>query len=575
MPGAQQSARLTQSQEEQLQNAQRLAELSRQGENTVREAMKNSLIPEETIRQWGQTVQQWQDLSAEKMQEAARAMETAAQDAKSRPAQPNSPSQEQASQSPQSQNSQSPQSQNSQSPQSQNSQSPQSQNPQTPQSQNSQSPQSQNSQSSQNSQTPSPDAKAQEDAAKKLEQEMTEAQKRAEEVLEALRKMEQKANENLDQLQALTLAERLRKVGDEEKGLGSELTTNLADSIGLPPQELPEKFKLLNTSFVKQQDGAHDESAALQAEISRFFERTQMPNYGKVSQEMKDSGVSDELTRMGMLIESNITFQTSVDLTNWSGRFHQWADILQPKSDSSGGQPPSGDSQGKPPLDLTKQLIALLRLREKESTLRAQTDVLEWSKETSADYDEQAGTLAATQDNLGEALALVHEATPVPELSPPFDQVAASMKEAGGLLAKPDTGPVTDGTEARSVDELSDLINLINEKAQRDQQQQQQGQAEQAGGVSAEEMAFLTGMMRASSQSGQPGMEPPGQNPSGRGNLSGGTTDREGNPVTGGAGGRGAAGRNVNRAAGVIQNSPVEFREALENYFHNIEKPGN
>jgi hypothetical protein len=573
MPGAQQSARLTQSQEEQLQNAQRLAELGRLGENAVREAMKNSLIPEETIRQWGQTVQQWQDLSADKMQEAARAMETAAQDAKSRPAQPNSPSPDQASQSPQSQNSQSPQ-QNSQSPQSPQSQNPQSQNSQ---SQNSQTQQSQNSQSSQqNSQTPPPDAKAQEEAAKKLEQEMAEAEKRAEEVLEALRKMEQKANENLDQLQALTLAERLRKVGDEEKGLGWELTTNLADTIGLPPQELPEKFKLLNTSFTKQQGGAHDESAALQAEISRFFERTQMPNYGKVSQDMKDSAVSDELDKIGALIQSNITFQTSVDLTNWSGRFHQWADILQPKSDSQAGQSQSGEGQGKPPLDLTKQLIALLRLREKESTLREQTDVLEWSKETSADYSEQAGSLAVTQDNLGEALALIHEATPVPELNPPFDEVASAMKEAGGLLAKPDTGPVTDGTEARSVDELSDLINLINEKAQREQQQQQQqGQAEQAGGVSAEEMAFLTGMMRAGSQNGPPGMEPPGQNPSGRGNLSGGTTDREGNPVAGGAGGRGAAGRNVNRAAGVIQNSPVEFRDALENYFHNIEKPGN
>ena len=42
-----------------------------------------------------------------------------------------------------------------------------------------------------------------------------------------------------------------------------------------------------------------------------------------------------------------------------------------------------------------------------------------------------------------------------------------------------------------------------------------------------------------------------------------------------GAGGRGGASRNVNKAAGVIQNSPVEFRDALENYFHNIEKPRN
>ena len=554
LPGAQASARLTQSQDEQLQNAQHLAELSRLGENIVREAMKNSLIPEDTIRQWGQTLQQWQELSSQKMQEAARAMESAAQDAKSRPAPPNSPSQNQASQSPPSQNPASTQP---------NPQSPPSQNPASPP-QNSQPPPSENSASQ------PPDAKAQEEDAKRLEQEMAEAEKRAEEVLEALQKMEQKANESLDQLQAFTLAERLRKVGNEEKELGGQLTTNLADTIGLPPQDLPEKFQRLNTAFVKRQGGAHDESAALQAEISRFFERTQKPNYGKVSQDMKEAHVSDELDRMGGLIQSNVTVHTSLDLANWSARFHKWADDLQPNTDSQGGQGAGG--QGQPPLDLSKQLIALLRLREKESSLRDQTGVLEWSKDSTPDYKEQAQSLAATQGNLGEALALVHEATPVPELGPPFMQVAKAMDEARELLAKPQTDAVTAGTEARSVDALSDLINLINEQAQRAQQQQQQ---EQAGAATAEEMAFLTSLMRNGSRNGPPGTQPPGPGGTGRGNFSGGTTDDAGRPVAGDAGGRNAAGRIINRAAGVIQNSPAEFRDALENYFHNVEKPRN
>jgi len=269
--------------------------------------MKNSLIPEETIREWSQTLQQWQELSAEKMPEAARAMLSAAQDAKSaqpgRAALPRSPD-------------------------------------------------------------PTPtDAQAREADAKRLAQEIAEAQKRAEDVLAALQKMQQNANQNLDQLQALTLAERLRKVGDDEKGLGGLLTSNLPDTIGLPPQELPEKFQRLNTAFIKRQTGAHDESAALQSEISRFFERTQKPNYGKVSQDMKDSRASDELERMGTLIQSNIAVQTSLDLANWSARFQHWADALQPATQAA--QPQSGNAQGQPPLDLTRQLIALLRLREK------------------------------------------------------------------------------------------------------------------------------------------------------------------------------------------------------------------
>ncbi len=88
-------------------------------------------------------------------------------------------------------------------------------------------------------------------------------------------------------------------------------------------------------------------------------------------------------------------------------------------------------------------------------------------------------------------------------------------------------------------------------------------------------MAFLTRMMRASNQSGPPGMQPPSPGGNGGGNLTGGTTDQTGRAADGDASGRAAATRNVLKAAGIIQNTPVEFRDALENYFHNVEKPQN
>ena len=558
-PGPQQVSHLQQSREDQMQNAERLSELSRQGESTVREAMKNSLIPEDTIRQWSQTLQQWQKLSDDKMQEAARAIQSAAQEAKAGQPSQSSPSQSQNSPAQQAQNSQA-QPQNSQSQPSQNSQSP---------ARNSQ-PGQQNSQSQPAGKSPPQpqDAQAREEEAKRLEKALAEAEKRAEEVLEALQKMEQNANKNLDQLQALTLAQRLRRVGQEEQGLGGQLSSNLADTIGLPPQDLSEKFKRLNTRYVKRQGDAHDESTALQAEISRFYERTEKPNYGKVSQGMKDSHAADELDHLGGLIQSNITVQTSTNLAGWSERFRQWADDLEPKSESAGG---GGGGQGQPPLDLTKQLIALLRLREKQSNLRDQTGLLEWTKEATPDYKEQAASLATTEGNLGQALDLIHQATPVPDFDTPFHQVATAMQEAQTLLAKPQTDAVTDGTEARSVDALSDLVNLINEAAQRAQQQGQQ--QEQSGGLTAEEMAFLTQMMRNSNQNGPPTLQPPTPGGTGGGNLSGGTTDQTGRPGSGDATGRAAATRNVLKAAGAIQNSPAEFRDALENYFHHVEKP--
>ncbi len=48
-------------------------------------------------------------------------------------------------------------------------------------------------------------------------QKLADALQQAEDILKELAKMQGKANQHLDNLQALTLAQRLRKVGGEEK----------------------------------------------------------------------------------------------------------------------------------------------------------------------------------------------------------------------------------------------------------------------------------------------------------------------------------------------------------------------
>ena len=448
---APQSARLDESKEDQLRNARQLDDLAKQGGDTAREAMKNPLVPEDNIRKFSQTLQQWQQLSQDKMPEAALSMQAAAQDS---------------------------------------------------QSQERQNSQSQDRQNSQSSQSSSPDREQTAQQQQRRREEVAQASKQAQEIQEALEKTQQKGNQDLDQLQALTLAQRLRKVGGEESGLSVQLTTNLADTIGLPPRDLPDQFKKINTNFVQRQDGVRDESAALQGEISRFFERTQKTNYGRVSQDMKETHATNELERLGALIQNNITIQTSLDLTNSAGTLQSWADELQPKSDSSSGGQSQGGAAGEPPKDLTKQLIELLRLREQQLNLREQTKVLDAAKQNTPDYKEQAATLSGSQQKMAETLQGIQKSVAVPQFDPPFQQTSSAMNQAQGLLRKPQTNTVTDAAEGQTVDGLSDLINLINELSQNSQQQQQQ-QPGQSSESSAEEMAFLKGLMETAASPGR------------------------------------------------------------------------
>jgi hypothetical protein len=473
MTPAQKSSRLGQTKDDQERNAANLDQLSKEGERTVQEAMKNPLFNEETIRQWSQSMQQWQQLSQQKMPAAASAMQAAKQSSGSKP------------------------------------------------------------------------------------KEMEEAQQKAEDILNELAKMESKANQHMDNLQALTLAQRLRKVGGVEKEMSGQLLDTASNTIGLLPRQLPEKMKLFENGLTRSQSEAQKQTSTLQSELSRFFERTRKPDYGEVSKEMKDAHAADEMDRVGGLIENNIGLQASEDLGQWSGRFQKWADKLEPK-DSGGGSSKSSGQKGN---DLTEQLIALLRLRDNEVTLRDQTALLDQDQGPPDSYQQRSGTLAASQEKLAGKLDDIHEKTALPQLDSAFGDASGAMKEVTGLLRQPQTGKPADEAEVKTVDSLSDLINLINEQAQRGNPKPSPGQP----GQSEAEMQFL---MQMSRNQGKAFATQPARGV----NSPGGAANSAGGPLSGDAAGKGAADRTVNKAAGVIQNAPAEFRDALENYYHGLEQ---
>ncbi len=404
--------------------------------------------------------------------------------------------------------------------------------------------------------------------AESRKKDLAEAMKKQQEVLEALEKMQGKVNKDLDDLQALTLAERLRKVGTTETEISGELQKVVPETIGLLPKELPEKFKKLGMALLNRQEMAHTESAQLQKEINRFFERTQKPNYGEVSKEITEAKTVEEMERVGGLIKDNIAMEATKNLGEWAGRFEKWAEKLEPpKEDSSGGGEGEG---GKPPKDMTKTLVALLRLRENEIVLREQTRLLDEERGDKANYEERAGALSGTQKQLGEVLAALSKANDEPSLDNPYQQTGESMTEVESLLKKPQTDKGTLDAQVKTVDSLTDLINLINEQAKKQNPKPQEGEGE--GQSTAEQMAFLMQMM---SQPGKPG-ESMTMSPSGGGNKSGGSTDRTNGDFDGDVDGKSGENRRVEKASGAGSISlPTEFRETLESYFKAIEEEAN
>ncbi|MDB6029473.1 MAG: hypothetical protein JWM68_5696, partial [Verrucomicrobiales bacterium] len=202
---------------------------------------------------------------------------------------------------------------------------------------------------------------AQQNAAKQnaKEKNLADARKKEEDVLKQLEKIQGKVNKGLDDLQALTLAQRLRKVSSSENDIGAELQKILPESIGLMPSELSPKLQRINGKLSEAQEGTQKETQRLEKEINRFFERTQKKNYGDVSKQMKDERTADELDRVRSMITDNISMEASRSLANWSTKFAEWAVKLDPPPADSKSPANQGEGDGPKPEDMTKQLLAL------------------------------------------------------------------------------------------------------------------------------------------------------------------------------------------------------------------------
>lgn len=387
--------------------------------------------------------------------------------------------------------------------------------------------------------------------------ELSQALQSERQALEKLQQLQQQVNKGLDSLQAQTLAQRLRKLGGQETQLEGRLQELVAETIGLLPSQLSEHHRRANHNIAGDQEGVRAEARAVHEEMSRFFDRTRRENYGGVAKEMKEANAEAELDRLRTMIASNITMQAMGELAGWAKRFKDWADKLEPKQEQAGG----GQGGGTPQDDLMRQLMALLRMREKEGNLRQQTQLLDRQKQDAPNFAESAKRLAGAQRAIREDLQRVQRENGLPQLEEPLGEARQAMEQAEGILQRPETGEPADRAEVKVIEVLTDVVNLINEQAQR------QSRGSQSAQAAAQEMEFL--MQMAQQQPGQ-GMSmmaaaTPGANRAGGGNGERGVL------AGGDARGAGVEARSVNKASGSTRPVPTEFREALENYHRALE----
>ena len=380
-----------------------------------------------------------------------------------------------------------------------------------------------------------------------------ESQERA---LEELRKVLAKFSEQLDRLEARTLAQRLKKLEKTEKKLSMKLVSIMPSSVGKLPSQLDNQNLSSFYEMEKTQTQVSADADEVKKEISRYHERTQKAQYGKVSQLMEEAKVKKGLSDVALRIKKNISFQALENLDYWESSFEEWSKLLDQES-------PGGDSQGESGegKDMTEYILSLLKMRKIQSDILFKTKTLDqesfrgnkevWSLSLKDQQDTLMIDLTDTQISIAEEA-----------LNPLFDDAHMEMSKSSDQLSKQTFDEETQAAQKESKDIISDLINLLLEG-------QGQGQGSKDN-ESLTAMEFLMMQMgKEAAGTGQGNSPVPGN--TGGGSSQGGSVDQVTKSLRGSTLTPPKNDSSSKGSSSVTPSIAPEFQEAMEKYFKAIE----
>jgi hypothetical protein len=397
------------------------------------------------------------------------------------------------------------------------------------------------------------------EAARSLRQAGGEAQQRSEkldralaleqQILEALRKMERGMNSAMEDMAAKSFVNRLKAAATQEREIGKALGGLLPSLIGLDPAAIPAETANQVKGLAGRQDTTGVSVKHVQDDLGGFHHRTRLAVYGEVHKDMQEKQAVARLGALAGSIRENLGVKAIEETQSWEKQLLVWAEKLEGarKGDRSGeGQ---GQGEGEPDPQLIELIMALMRARQAEESLREQTRLLEDGRSANAAYEADSVKLSQKQYDLASDVRPLERRAKDPEVRRLVEKVNGEMMNAGMFLRKPQTDAATVAIETEIIELLSDSIS----------------QSASQGGAQAMAMAMAMGGMKRGRGAGA--------GRTGGGSTAGGTTDRPNLPVSGNTTGEGDGARPVDKTGGMdVSSWPEEFRDALESYFRGLEE---
>lgn len=262
----------------------------------------------------------------------------------------------------------------------------------------------------------------------------------------------------LGNLEGSTLVKRLKAASRLQAKLADQTSEEVESAFGIMVTTKSDATAEPLGDVAKQHEACSHDVSLIMDDLEAFYERRRLVKFKEILEQMREEDVVGSLRQLSQNVRSEVG--TSVAMSEfWSDTLDRWAeDLVDP---SNCGQCPGGKSPASLPPSLVLEVLQIL---EGEVNLREETRVAQQARQAqdAAQYAEQAGQLATTQQTLRDRVERVSEQIrELPDGEQHFgkelqllEMVAVVMTEAAEILARPETGPVAIAAETEAIELL-------------------------------------------------------------------------------------------------------------------------
>jgi len=284
-----------------------------------------------------------------------------------------------------------------------------------------------------------------EEQPEKTESKLDKAVENQADLLAAFEKVREDMQKIMDDLDNSTFVKRLKAASRRQLEIAGRLNRTLFTGFGRSTDDLDDRDQ---DQAARIANGVEEESRTIwviKSDMEAYYSRRKEEKFQRIADEMEELNVVTHLESLGTRVRDNMSGDSISRAEFWADTLDRWAEELVAPSKCGSCKKCKGGKSLPPAV-----VLEIMRLLEGEIDLRDETRAAETARPAKelSQYEESVAGLYKTQSDLRQrALDVINDIMALPEGSRNFakeldllDSAAAAMQDAADILAEPSTG---------------------------------------------------------------------------------------------------------------------------------------